>query len=375
MHDPVLIEIPYWYDAKVIRRRCRVEDDVLLRTTVPYQMPHLSAAEATPALTVEILFVYDDQRHKPPFHQTWLSDGVSYLRPLQVHLGDAPTHDFDYRSASIPMTLDHLRAILTFQGGQIEFDRNEFPQRWLFDRNPKFRGVKFKGRRVDHIVPTEVDTPADYTRVVKRWISSDEDLGSAIALRDAQRYVLVDGIVHRRVPAPFWVFSSIPSLGHGETLIGNDSTLMWSIALTDDFNNFLASQPHYHHRMEAEAEYHQSPDLKADLARLGSLALAGLGTQISQAIPYLSDENLDRYKILRHASKTASMSFDDCSTAMAMLEAMLPDRGWDTAMKYPSNNLRRPVTRQVIHWKRLLHAAGASILNITEDEALASLSI
>lgn len=371
MHDPVLIDIPYWYDAKVIRHRCRVEDMAMLRTTVPYQMPHLAAAEAPPALTIRIL--YEDQAHKPSFDLTWLSDGVSYLRPLQVHLGDAPGHTFDYCSAGTPMTLEHFRAILTFQDG-IDFSRAEFPQRWMFDRNPRFSGVKFKGRRVDRIAPAEVDTPADYATIVKRWISSDEDLGAAEALRDAQRYVLVDGIVHRRVPVPFWTVSGIPSLGHGETFTGNDATLMWPIALTDDFDSFITSRPGRQYMLEAEAEYHQPPDLKADLARLGDLVLTGLWKQITQAMPHLGDENLDRYKAVRRLSKTAATSFDDCATAMAMLEAMLHDSGWEAAMKYPSDKIRVPVSRQVSHWKRLLHAAGASILNETEDEALASLA-
>jgi hypothetical protein len=370
MHDPVLIAIPYWYDAKVVRQRCRVEDVAVLRTTVPYHMPHLTRAEASPVLTVKI--VYGQHRRNAPFELTWLSDGVSYLRPLHVRLGDAP-RDFDYTSSGTPMTLEYFQAILSFQPG-VDFCRHEFPQRWMFERNPKLHGIKFKGKRVDHVDPRVVDTPAEYGAIVKQWVSSDEDAGAAEALRDAQRYVLVEDVVHRRVPVPFWTFSGVPSLVHGETLDGRDAALLWPISLTADFDHFIAAQPDQRYTLEAEAEYHQPADVKADLARLGSLVLAGLWKHILQAAPHLSDDDLDRYKRLRLLSKTAAGTFDDCARAMVTLEAMLADRGWDAAKKYPSDNIRRPVAGHVRHWKRLLHAAGTPILDETEDEALASLA-
>jgi hypothetical protein len=373
VHPPVLIDIPYWYEATVIRHRCRVEDHILLRTAVPYAMPHLTAEEAKPALTVAL--TYAPAGRKTPFSLTWLTDGADYLRPLRFHAGERQGGlDPDYYGGGEPMTLERLRAILRFEA-DFDFSRHELPERWLFDRNPKLFGIKFKGRRVERVDPLEIETPEIYDTFAKRWISSRADQVGAEALRDAQRYVLVEGVVHRRVPMPVWSFHGTPALTHGEALPGRESGLRWPIGLTADFDAFIAERPaHAHAFHEAEAEYHMTPDLRADLARIGSHAIDGIWQHLMRAAPHLSDRNIDRYKKARTLKATAASDFADCATAMSTIEAMLPDPGWDAAKKFATDHVRHPVAVQVAHWKRLMHAADAPILTDQEDEALAALS-
>lgn len=374
MHDPVLIDIPYWYEANVVRHRCRVEDDeVLLRTTTPFAMPHLTREEAPNALTVKMEFA--PERRRGAFSLTWRSDGESFLRPLHVHFGERPAGtDLEFYGSGHPMTLAHLRAILDF-GADFDFSRHELPDCWLFDRNPKLCGIRFKGKRVNQVAPLDIETPEAYEASVKRWVWSKEGARKAETLRDAQRYLLVDGIVHRRVPAPVWSWSGIPHLAHGETLSGREPLLMWPLGLTEDFDTFLPAVPRDTHSfLNAEVEYHLKPNLNADLARIGGLNLQALWKYIIQAAPHLGDGNLDRYKSLR-ALRAGAMSFADCVKAFLLLEATLPDPGWDTAKKYASDHIRHVVAQHVAHWRRLLHAAGTPILDEAEDEALASLAV
>lgn len=375
MHPPVLIDIPYWYEASVIRHRCRVEDRIMLRTVVPYAMPHLTADEAVPALTVSLSYP-PEGRTPPPFSLTWLTDGRNYLRPLRVRIGERPAGEagyMDHGGSGEPMTLERLRAILSFEA-DFDFPRHEFPEGWLFDRNPKLAGIKFKGRRVDRVAPLEIETPQIYDSYAKQWLWSQEQEAGARALREAQRYVLVEGIVHRIVPMPVWAFQGVPQLAHGEALAGRESALLWPIGLTADFDGFIAERPSAYSFREAEAEYHVKPDLRADLARIGGHMIEAIWPHVVRAVPHLSDPNIDRYKKARALRATAPRDFQDCGTAMATIEAMLDDPGWQAAKRHTSDHLARPVAIQIQHWNRLLHAADTPILDEQDDEALAALS-
>jgi hypothetical protein len=373
MHAPAIVDIPYWFDAKFLRVRCRNPEDALLRGAAPYAMPHLTKAEVEPALTVSISF-HPRYRERPPFRLTWLSDGKDWLRPVQVLPGPLGEGHREYAGVGEPMTLDMFRDLLALRPG-FDFDRYEFPERWLFDRNPKLRSIRINGRTHDRIEPPDVETTERVAAVVKEWMTTGRDEAEAEAIRESVRYVLVEGILHRRVPLPVWIWTGAGNLAHGEKLPGNDPYMMWPMGLTDDFGQFMARIPtESRHIAQAEAEIHAAIDHDADLARIGSILLDRLWPNVVRAAPHLSDANIDRYKAIRAARPAARTDLAACIAAMAALEVTLSDPGWIASKKYSSDDPLRAVARPLAHWRRLLHAGGHSIMDARDEEALAALA-
>jgi hypothetical protein len=376
-----LIDIPFFFEAQAVRRQCRNAETTLLRGSIPVAFTCLSDQEAPLALEITIRHTSEPKRHDKQMH--WRRDARSYLRPVNLYVGqNSPPQSFDFRAEGQPATRQLLAALFSF-GPEVRVRRDELPKRWVFAGHPRLADIRYDGQRHTNFPPSQVMTVASYGPFVREWKATDEPTAALDASRYADQYALVGGILHRRVPPPIWRLSNLyPNLIHGEdveTSVSGPSGLsgsafLWPTTLSDDFGKRLAGAgQNLSRQIAATVEYRVDPDEEADLAAVGRLSLKSMEEDFKRTLPYMSDENLDRFKVVRACySASAPLPLRRYIEGFECLEGMLPDPSFDLLPQI--YNPRRAIAVQIGHWRRLLRAAGQPILDPIDEEALALLA-
>jgi hypothetical protein len=376
-----LIDIPFFFEAQAVRRQCRNAETTLLRGSIPVAFTCLTDQEAPVALQISLRHTSEPKRDGKQMY--WRRDARSYLRPVNLHVGpNNPPQSFDFRAEGQPATTALLAVLFSFSP-EVRVRREELPKRWVFAGHPRLADIRYDGRRHTDFPPSQVMTAGSYGSFVREWKATDEPAAALDASRHADEYALVDGILHRRVPPPVWRLSNLyPNLVHGEdtetSVSGssglNGSSLLWPTTLSDDFGKRLAGAGQKLSRqISATVEYRINPDEEADLAAVGRLSLRSMEEDFKRALLYMSDENLDRFKVIRACySASAPLPLGRYIEGFDCLDGMLPDPSFDLLPQF--YNPRRAIAGQIAHWRRLLRAAGHPILDPIDEEALALLA-
>lgn len=375
-----LLNVAFWFDANAVKRHCRKAEDTVLRGATPIAFPQLSDSEAPLALTISIR--HPNEPKRPDRLLTWRRDAASYLRPINLHVGpDGPPAAFDFLSQGEPASAELLGGLFAF-APNISVRREEFPPRWLFAGNPKLDDIRLDGQRHQRLHPSRLLTAESYGASVREWKSSEEPTAALEAIEASDRYVFVGNTLHRRVPPPVWRMSSFhPSLVNGEDVLSvicgpyslNTPSYLWPVTLSDDFGTRLAAaQDSVSRPISATVEFSVDPDEDDDLATVGQLLLKSMREVFAQTVLQLSDENLDRFKIVRACySSPVIPSLQRCVEGFDCLADMLVDPAFDPSKH---RNPRRVLSSLVNHWRRLLHAADRPILSPLQEDALSALA-
>ncbi|MGY3581505.1 hypothetical protein ACVIGB_000424 [Bradyrhizobium sp. USDA 4341] len=376
-----LIDIPFFFEAQAVRRHCRNEETTLLRGSVPIAFPCIEDQDAPVALEISIRHISEPKRADKQMH--WRRDARSYLRPVNLHVGPSnPPQTFDYRSEGKPATAGLLGSLFSFNP-EVHVRREELPNRWVFAGHPKLSDIRYDGQRHTDFSPSRVMTTDAYGLFVREWKATGEPAAAIDAIRSAEQFAFVAGILHRRVPPPVWRLSNLyPNLVHGEDIetsirgpYGMSGTsFLWPTTLSNDFGKRLAAGGETLSRqISASVEYRLDPDEDADLAAVGRLILKSMHEDFKRLVPYLTDENLDRFKIVRACyDAPLPLPLTRYLEGFECLADMLPDPAFELEPRH--HNPRRSLSAQVTHWRRLLRAAVQPILDPSEEEALAILA-
>ena len=376
-----ILNVAYWFDANAVKRHCRKAEDTVLRGSTPIAFPQLSEREAPVALTISIRHLSEPKR--PDRLLTWRRDPTSYLRPINLHVGpNAPPPAFDFLSQGEPASADLLDGLFAF-AQNISVRREEFPARWLFAGNPKLDDIRLDGQRHQRLHPSRLLTAESYGASVREWKSSEEPTAALAAIEASERYVFVGNILHRRVPPPVWRLSSWnPSLVNGEDVLSfisgpyslSSPSYLWPVTLSDDFGRRIAAaEDTVSRQISATVEFSVAPDEDGDLAAVGQLLLKSMRETFGQTILQLSDENLDRFKVVRACySSPSTPPLQRCIEGFDCLADMLADEAFDPASRH--KNPRRVLSSLINHWRRLLHAADRPILSPLQEDALSALA-
>lgn len=376
-----ILNVAYWFDATAVKRHCRKAEDTVLRGSVPITFPQLSESEAPVALNISIQHLSEPKL--PDKLLSWRRDSISYLRPINLHVGpEHPPPAFDFLSQGEPASAELLDGLFSL-APNISVRREEFPSRWMFSGHPKLDDIRLDGQRHQRLHPSRLLTAESFGALVREWKSTDEPRATLEAIHASERYVFVDDILHRRVPPPVWRLSSWhPSLVNGEdaaSLVCGPYALsapsyLWPVTLSDDFGRRVAAaHDSLSRRIAATVEFAVAPDEDGDLAAVGQLLLNSMRDHFSQAILHLSDDNLDRFKIVRSCyALSAPPPLPRCIEGFDCLADMLSDPAFDPSTRH--RNPRRTLSSLVDHWRRLLHAADRPILSPLEEDALSALA-
>lgn len=374
MASKSIFTVPYAYSAELRRRGRRNPETMLLRGTLPVEIVELSGKEAPIRLRARLKHETTRATEMVLRH-----DGSSYLRPVLASDRKSPKH---FSRAD----LDEMLSLL----GSAPALPIDGPHAWLTQGSSRFMEMS-AGRPVG---PAALDIPTtdEIAPEVKDWMSSAD--AEAVAQREtameADQYVLVGDILHRRTRAPMlaWINSgSWSDTGPQQdpptpllldavdfengTSSHKGSGAWWHWWPISQAEAFMAFHPDGGWTLDVHAPL--ETDFGADVVKVGRTVLQRIDHYLPDALRHLSDDGLDHYRSYRRArldglSGDAKAMIAAVDAAMAMAQ----DSGF-AARNSSLDTLASVVTKELPHWDALLRSAGFA-LDRRDEDAVAALT-
>lgn len=378
MPSQALFNVPYAYETSLVRRRHRIAERIWLRSSMHVQILELDGREAP----VRLMATLEQGRHDSK-RIALRHDGKSYLRPAVLYPASG-------RKPATCFTRANLEKMLTLLGSEPTF-RFDAPKAWLTRDNSRFTVLKFGSPAGPPAL--EIKTVDDVAGDVREWLSSADDAARAqrAAVAEADEYVLVDGILHRRTAAPMLAWINFRSTHDKEpgtekpphhpelldaaefaefTVDKNAEGAWWNWWPVSAAPGFIAMvQGTWKLKVEAPLE----TDHGADLVRVGRTVMPRVDHYLSGAVEHLSDAGLDHFRTYRANRARGLAGSGDATALVAAMEAareLARDPGFvsgERSVKIVSD----VVNSELPHWDELLRSFGLGMGRRDEEAMLA----
>lgn len=319
MKDERIFEIPFWYFGKGVRSKHRNAEDILIRDTVLVSFQTMGGDDAPVQLRAEMrrddkLIQALELRH----------DGSSYLRPADlVHGGGVFTE------------ADLANLATTFARG---FKTHDLPGEWLYRMHACLEDrTRVTFPRYHWAEPEAVETLESIA--IRRWSRLPTDEARVRAIQSCSAFAIIDGVLHRRVPAPKWtVQSNGPQITGGEVVMKGGPRNQFTSRETGIIPVWPIRQAHlfedYCNRSAGDAKWTCSAnaplevDVALDRLEVVQKILPALLPYVDNALPQLSDAGLDVYKGFRVAAERCfAGDVTAAAPAMKALTDLVADGG------------------------------------------------
>ena len=338
-----IFTLPFCYEVRAVPVRGRVARPKLLRDSTPAMISLLSASEAPISLLARLTVDGNTTASK---RIALRHDGSTYLRavldrPRQA--GGEPR----------PFSIETFERMLRWEEHPWapEHGDRDRPDGILTTRSRELRddGAHGYDQRHRNLAPDQLLTRDQFEGTVRKWEHDGQEAARIAAIRSASEFVFVDGMLHRRVGAPFVAATKegYPGLFHADQY--EERFRAYGAEA-----NFVAVQsatvlmglprgpyvPPFHFKIDAPLE----SNCPAALAFAVRSALPQLRDAVELALPEMSAPGMEAFRRWR-ASYTDAVEgdFDACLKALEALRALVNDEtlfGGERTRKF--HELARP---------------------------------
>lgn len=363
-----ILNVPYCFTQRGIRRNHRNPDDFLMRGEVPVEIACIEAAEAPVMLTATLRA---EGWQSASSDMALRHDGVSYLRAID-DLPGAPGGN------PVPFTLDDFERMLRWECSPwaAVYGENDKPTSLLTNFNSDLR--TYRDSRRTWLQPGELPTLETIGPTIRQWLDDAEPAARAQAIRAAADYVAIDGHMHRRVGTPVAVLTEkgFPYLLHADQIAEKETPygraanwmpiayahLLPTLSTHAKAGDFLC-------RVEAPLEQ----DDRRNLAFSIGFCARQCADYLAAAVPDMSEEAMAAYRTFRTGYAAAQGGdFEACLALRTAMHVMAESPSFSEAS--PTLAMRRLLVPKLEFLGAMARRSGL-VLDADDEDALLRMAV